>query len=300
MNMMSDGANVYRDEKVLLRGSFRCIMAMGMRKYLARLYKRTGKQLFKDIVYGIIALVMFIALWHITATNINSPYLPTPEAVYNAFVEAFAHKDPYLGTTMWKNIESSLFRFFLGFLFAMLAAVPLGLLIGTSRGAESFSRPIIEMFRPIPPLAWVPFLYVVLHAVWEPIIVVFIGVFFPVLSNVIFGVKSVEPQLVDAARTLGARKLSIFSKVVLPYSVPYVMEGITIGLGIGWMCIVAAELFGTIGGGVGVYILTQTSVGRWDYMFAGIAVIAILGLLTVGVARVAQKRIAKWMGVAQQ
>lgn len=273
---------------------------MAIRKYLARLYKRTGKQLLKDVVYGIVALVLFVTIWHVAAISLDNPYLPTPGNVYDAFVDSFTHKDPNLGTTMWKNIESSLYRFFLGFLLAMVVAVPLGLLIGSSRGAESFSRPIIEIFRPIPPLAWVPFLYIVARAVWEPIIVVFIGVFFPVLSNIVFGVKSVEPQLVDAARTLGARKLSIFSKVVLPYSIPYVMEGITIGLGIGWMCIVAAELYGSVGGGVGVYILAQTTVGRWDYMFAGMAVIAILGLITVGGARVAQKRIAGWMGVAQQ
>lgn len=273
---------------------------MGIRKNLARIYKRTGKQLFKDVVYGTIALVVFVAAWHIVAISLDNPYLPTPGNVYDAFVDSFAHKDPNLGTTMWKNIESSLYRFFLGFLLAMIVAVPLGILIGSSRGAESFSRPIIEIFRPIPPLAWVPFLYVVLHAVWEPIVVVFIGVFFPVLSNMIFGVKSVEPQLVDAAKTLGAGKLSIFTKVVLPYSVPYIMEGVTIGLGIGWMCIVAAEFIGSIGGGVGVYIITQTNVGRWEYMFAGLAVIALLGLLTVGVARVAQKKIANWMGVAQQ
>jgi ABC-type nitrate/sulfonate/bicarbonate transport system permease component len=272
----------------------------GLSVYLSRLYLHTGKNVIRDIVLGVIALVAFIAIWQIASMQWNTDYLPPPGSVYNAFIDSFVHKDPNLNVTMWKNIESSLDRFAIGFILALLAAVPIGLLIGTSRIAEGLARPIVEIFRPIPPIAWVPFFFIVFHAVWYPILIVFIGVFFPLLSNVIFGVKSVEPQLIDAARTLGAKKRHLFVKVILPYSIPFVMAGITIGLGIGWMCIVAAELFGSIGGGVGFYISTQASLGRYDYMFAGMAVIAILGMVTVGSARILEKNVSKWMGVSKK
>ena len=106
---------------------------------------------------------------------------------------------------------------------------------------------------------------------------------------------SVEPQLIDAAET-GASKSDLFAKVVFPYTVPYLMTGIRIGLGIGWMCIVAAEMIGARGGGVGIYILTRATVGRYDYMFAGMVVIAALGLLTVEAASYVERRVSKWMG----
>jgi ABC-type nitrate/sulfonate/bicarbonate transport system permease component len=275
-------------------------MKEGLSDYLSRLYLVEGKRIMRDIVLGVVALVVFLALWQFASMQWNTDYLPPPGSVFNAFIDSFTTKDPNLNVTMWKNIESSLDRFIIGFLFALAAAVPIGLLIGTSKTAESLTRPIIEIFRPIPPIAWVPFFFIVFHAVWYPILIVFIGVFFPLLSNVIFGVKSVEPQLIDAARTLGAKKRHLFVKVILPYSVPFIMAGITIGLGIGWMCIVAAELFGSIGGGVGFYISTQASLGRYDYMFAGMAVIAILGMITVGGARTLEKYVTKWMGVSKK
>jgi ABC-type nitrate/sulfonate/bicarbonate transport system permease component len=275
-------------------------MEKGVSVYLSRLYLRAGKRVIRDLVLGIIALVAFIAIWQFLSTQWNTAYLPPPGSVYNAFIDSFVHTDPSLKVTMWKNIESSMDRFAIGFVLAMLAAIPLGLLIGTSKIGEGLARPIVEIFRPIPPIAWVPFFFIVFGAVWYPILIVFIGVFFPLLSNIVFGVKSVETQLIDAARTLGAKRRHLFVKVILPYSVPFIMAGITIGLGIGWMCIVAAEFFGTSGGGVGTYIITQSSLGRYDYMFAGMAVIAILGMLTVGSARILEKYVSKWMGVSSK
>jgi len=118
-----------------------------------------------------------------------------------------------------------------------------------------------------------------------------------VLSNVIFGVKSVDPLLLDVAKTQGASKLALFRKVILPSTIPYMMTGIRIGLGIGWMCIVAAEMIVAPGGGIGLYISIMSLVGRWDYMFAGMVVIAILGILTAGLSGYIERRVSKWMGI---
>jgi ABC-type nitrate/sulfonate/bicarbonate transport system permease component len=126
---------------------------------------------------------------------------------------------------------------------------------------------------------------------------VFLGIFFPVLFNVILGVKSVDPLLIDAAKTLGAKRTHLFFKVILPFTTPYLMTGIKVGLGVGWMCIVAAEMVGRYGGGVGYYILARTEAGLYDYVFAGIAMIAILGILTTGVASQVERRLHRWMGM---
>lgn len=259
--------------------------------------KKAGRNLVKDFFIGVMALIVFVIAWQVVSDVLNMEFVPGPGEVANAFFDSFERKDPNMGVNMWQNIQASGNRFLIGFALALLAAVPLGLLIGSSYTAESFAKPLIEIFRPIPPIAWVPFFLLVFHQFWGPIIVIFIGVFFPVLSNVIFGVRSVEPQLIDAAKTLGAKKLSIFTKVIFPYTIPYMMAGITIGLGIGWMCIVAAEMIGAEGGGIGLFISIQASVGRWEHMFAGMVVIALLGMITVGGATYAEKRISKWMGV---
>ena len=90
--------------------------------------------------------------------------------------------------------------------------------------------------------------------------------------------------------------MTIFSKVVLPYTVPFIMAGVTIGVGIAWMCIVAAEMLGAEGGGVGSYIRVSSDLNNFPAMFAGMVVIAALGLLTLGVARLLEKQVSPWRG----
>jgi ABC-type nitrate/sulfonate/bicarbonate transport system permease component len=250
----------------------------------------------RTIIITIISLIAFVVFWQVLSTALNNLFLPPPGRVFDAFITVFQGPDPATGLSMWNHIWASLQRFILGFLLAFVIAVPLGLIMGFSKIAEDFGKPIVEIFRPIPPIAWIPFLLIVLGSLLGPVVAIFIGVFFPVLSNVIFGVKSVDPILMDAARTLGSSKPTLFRKVIFPSTVPYLMTGITIGLGIGWMCIVAAEFFGARGGGVGQYIIQQSNIGKWDFMFAGLIVIAILGFVTIGFSRFIEKRVSKWMG----
>jgi NitT/TauT family transport system permease protein len=262
--------------------------------------RRFGKVTFTDLIISALSLVAFVVLWHLASVSLDTAYLPTPGEVVTAFFNSFSVKDPVSGVTMWKNLESSLYRFLIGFILALAVAVPIGLLMGSYRVAEAIGKPIVEIFRPIPPLAWAPFFFVVFFAFWGPVMVIFLGVLFPLISNVIFGVKNVEPQLIDAAKTLGASKTDLFTKVIFPYTIPFLMAGITIGLGIGWMCIVAAEMIGVEGGGIGLYILNQSNIGNYPYMFAGMAVVAVLGIITVGGASYLERRLSKWMGVSRK
>jgi NitT/TauT family transport system permease protein len=258
--------------------------------------KSFGKKNLKSLFFVTVSLVGFVLIWWIAASLYHIDYFPTPDKVYNAFINSFTHDDPFLGINMWQNISASLQRFATGFLLAFLLAVPLGLLMGSSRILDSLLKPIIELFRPIPPIAWVPIFLIALGFFWGPVFIIFIGVFFPLTSSVYFGVKSVDPVLLDAARTQGAGPAAIFSKVVLPSTVPHIMTGIRIGLGIGWMCIVAAEMIGAVGGGVGYYLTVQQLVGNYPALYGGIVVIALLGLATTGLSGYVEKRLAQRMG----
>ncbi len=250
-----------------------------------------------NLVIIIFSLGSFVAVWWLLSLFLNLAYLPAPPEVFNSLIRSFTTDDPVLGVRMSQNIAASGWRFIGGFILAFVVAVPLGLLMGFLPRVNTFATPIVELLRPIPPIAWVPFMFVAFGTFWNPILLVFIGVFFPLLTNVILGVRSVEPAMLDAARTQGANNVTIFSKVILPFSIPYLMSGITIGLGVGWMCIVAAEWYTAVGGGVGYYIITAGNLALYSNMFAGMIVIAILGLATVTLSGYLERVIKRRMGM---
>ena len=251
----------------------------------------------KTIIITAVSLTVFVIGWFALSMFLNLPYVPPPDKVFNAFVNSFVHKDIGLGTNMWDNILASLQRVAIGFGLAFVVALPVGLIMGFFKLWYGFINPVVEVFRPIPPIAWVPTFLLVFSIYWGPVMVVFLGILFPLLSNIILGVRSVDKPLIDAAKTMGAKRIHLFTKVVLPYIIPFMMAGITIGLGIGWMCIVAAEIIGAVGGGVGFYIWYMQGLSKYDYEFAGMVVIALLGLFTVGVSRIIEKRLNRRMGI---
>jgi NitT/TauT family transport system permease protein len=254
------------------------------------------------------SLAVFIAVWSLYSAWLHgdwpfpgSPrsstpgFIPYPWHVLAAFFDSFTQKDPS-GLYMTNHIYASLKRISLGFALAFCSAVPIGLLMGRTRNADAVGRPIMELFRPIPPIAWVPIFLIAMGFFWGPVAIVFLGIFFPILLNVILGARSVDPVLIDAARTLGARRIDVFAKVVLPFTLPYMMTGVKVGLGVGWMCIVAAEMLGAVGGGVGYYINNMAyQYGAFEKMYAGMLVIGLLSVLTTGVAALFERRLTRWM-----
>jgi len=244
-----------------------------------------------------VSLAALLMIWWILSIVIKTSAIPAPPAVWDSFVYLFEHGDKVTGYSMWDHIIASLKRFAVAFVIAFAVAVPAGLLIGYSKVLDDFTKPIIEVLRPIAPIAWAPVLVFAIDRVWGPILVVFIGIFFPLLTNTIFGVKKIDTGLVDASKTLGANKTQTFYKVMFPCTVPYIMNGVKIGLGIGWMCIIAAEMVAPYGGGLGYFISMHAFNGSWPAVYVGIILISILGLLTIGLAERAHKIIAKRTGL---
>ena len=253
-------------------------------------YHRLGR----DIIIIILSLTMFVILWWVIAIMADTTVIPTPIKTWDALCTFIT--DGYKGTSAWSYIRSSLVLFVKGFALAFIVAIPFGLILGFSKALNTFVTPVVEVLRPIAPMAWAPVFIYGIDYNTGPILVVFIGIFFPLLTNVIFGVKKIDPSLLDAAMTLGANKVQLFTKVMAPSSIPYIMNGIKVGLGIGWMCIVAAEMYSPLGYGVGYCVSDMCQNGLWPTTFAMLIIIAILGIMTTTVAEYLQKYVSHRMG----
>lgn len=196
------------------------------------------------------------------------------------------------------NMAISLIRVILGFLAAVVAAVPLGLAMGFFKPFNQLLDSTVEMLRPIPPLAWVPlvlawlgirgladwFPFMALSPIWSGIqfatlVIIFIGAFFPILLNTIQGVRCIPSEYVESARTLGARGLPLLIKVIIPASLPLIVTGLRISLGIGWMCLVAAEMMPGSSSGLGYLIWYAYELMRADIIVAGMVAIGLIGLI---------------------
>jgi len=194
------------------------------------------------------------------------------------------------------HVLYSLYRVALGFACAVLLGIPLGLLMGGSPRLRRLINPVIEVVRPIPPLAWIP-----IAILWFGIgmksaaFIIFLGAFFPILLNTISGVVSINPIYFEVARTLNAKRKDIFFKVLLPGSVPSIFVGMRIGVGIGWMTLVAAEFTGVrTGYGLGYMIMTARDIQRPDEILAGMLIIGLIGVLINAALRAYESRIVRW------
>jgi NitT/TauT family transport system permease protein/taurine transport system permease protein len=194
---------------------------------------------------------------------------------------------------LFYHLVASLKREATAFVFAS-AAIPIGMAMGWWRPIYNQMNPIVELLRPIPPLAWIP-----LSILWFGIgdqqneFIIFLGMFFPILINTIDGVKSIEPNLIRAARALGAREHNLLTRIVLRAALPRIVTGIRIGLGVGWMALVAAELVGA-SSGLGFMINDARSVLRTDIIVVGMLTIGVTGLAIDLGLRFAMRRLMPW------
>ncbi len=262
-----------------------------------RLDENDRKQrMLRSFLITVISLITFLILWWVVTAIMNDRNFPTPDKVFTALWNLIQSGDPIGGHSIWEYIGASLKTFVYGFALSLVVAVPLGLILGYIKPLREFTSPWIEVVRPIAPIAWAPIFVLSFGSVWGPALVVFVGIFFPLLTNIIFGVTRIDKNWLDASKTLGANQFQLFTKVVLPATVPYILNGIKVGLGVGWMCIVAAEIYNKFGG-IGQYLVDMVNAGMMSNAFAAIIIIAILGLATTGVAEYISKYVSKRMGM---
>lgn len=237
---------------------------------MQRLRDAAGK-----ILPFLLAAVFIVTVWQLVVqlTEAHPAILPPPWAVAVGFYdlarsgEVFVHAGVSLG-----RVASA-------WLLSAAIAIPLGLAMGRSKALEKLVDPVIELFRPISPLAWIP-LAILWFGIGESgkIFIVFVGTFFPTLLSTVAGVKSIDPVMIHAGQVLGCNdRASLFRKVVLPASLPSIVVGLRISFGTGWAAIIAAELVAARSG-LGYLIANGMEILRADQVLVGMIVIGVLGV----------------------
>jgi NitT/TauT family transport system permease protein len=238
------------------------------------------------------SLLAVLAIWAIATMFVGAvPSLPSPVEVVVAFVDAAA------GSSFWQEVGRSTFRVYLSFAIATIVAIPLGLLIGRSEIISDLTFPALEVLRPIPPIAWYPALTIILLTPANIVrFIIFLAAFFPILLNTIEGVRGVEEEYPQAARSLGATPFQTMRHVVLPGALPSIYTGLVNAMGLAWVSLVAAELLSS--SGLGYFIWNAFTAGEYPNIVVGMITVGVLGYGSSALLRRLGARAIPWLSAA--
>jgi len=274
---------------------------------------------FPNRALALATVLAFLLLWSWAASVIgNSVILPTVGEVANLL--SHPGDDLLSMGSLLSNIGVSLLRVLLGYCAAILIAIPLGIAMGYCSVVHAMFGDFLNLFRPIPPLAWVPLvmawfgiasladLFGVDRGQWfiylnnfkySMIFIIFIGAFYPILTSSIHGVRNVNRVFIDTARVLGAGQVDIFRKILLPAALPSMVNGMRIGLGVAWMCLVSAEMLPGSISGVGYLITHAYTMASTDIVVTGMVGIGLTGALMDWLFRRVERRCFAWQRLAR-
>jgi NitT/TauT family transport system permease protein len=241
-------------------------------------------------VRPLLLIATLLVLWQIAIRRDPAQLLPGPWGVVGGIVDLMRHG------LLLKYIVASLFRVTWGFGLAVVTAIPLGMVIGWYGRAEMALNPLIQILRPISPLAWIP-----LAILWfgvgdlSAIFLIFLGSFFPLLLTAMNAVRGVPAVYVNAGRNFGLRPVDLFVRILYPAAVPQLIIGLRITLGIAWLVVVAAEMI-AVNSGLGFLIVDARNAGnRYDLVVAGMVIIGVIGLLLdMGIRSLERVKSFRW------
>lgn len=219
---------------------------------------------------------------------LSSYTLPPPEKVVISAWELFK------SGALLSNIAASIVRVLKGFGIALIAALVLGVAIGMSKKIETIMALTIQILKPIPPIAWIP-----LAILWfgidesSKIYIIFIGAFFPMLQNVVDGIRAIDSRFFELQQVYEVSRRKVIMGIMLPGALPFIMTGVRIGLGNAWVCVVAAEMIAAVSG-VGYMLSEGRSMSRPDIVILGMLVIGIVGKLMDDVIKWLSGRLIRW------
>lgn len=243
-----------------------------------------------------LTLVTLLALWWaVTAGGWIEPlFLPPPADVLGK--GWLLMTKGYMDSTLWQHLGASLQRIGLALGAATLTAIPVGIAIGQNRIARGIFDPLIEFYRPIPPLAYLP-LIVIWFGIGEfsKVLLIYLAIFAPIAIATATGVRTVDPARVRAAQSLGATHWQLIRHVIVPSALPDILTGIRIGLGVGWSTLVAAELIAATSG-LGFMVQSAAQFLVTDVVVLGILVIAIIAFAMELGLRALQRKLVPWHG----
>ena len=242
------------------------------------------------VVLSLFLPVLLLALWiFVTETGILSSYqLPSPLAVIET-IQGLA-----LDGTLWGHLGITVYRVLIGSLIGTVLAVLLGSVVGFYNKAERIFDPMIQAFKSIPSLAWVP-LFILWMGIGEPskISLIAVGVFFPVYLNVVSGILNVDRKLIEVGKVAGFSHFELVRRIIFPASLPSFFTGVRSGLGLGWMFVVAAELMGA-SQGLGYLLVIGQNSSSPDLIIGSIILFAFVGKLTDWLIKLVENRMLKW------
>jgi NitT/TauT family transport system permease protein len=250
----------------------------------------------RPVVLALIVPALLLAFWQVATTRHWTLLIPTPYQVGEYMVD-FAvggiYDDAY-SATLLTHLLASMSRVYGGFALAASFALPIGLLIGRLPVARMLLDPFLQLMRPIPVTAWLPLSMILFGlGTTSAFSLVCLGAFYPILLNTVFGVRSVDPKLFEAASMLGCRGNAQFYKVVLPAATPSIFTGLRLGLGLAWFVIVVGEMTG-VPQGLGAVIMDARTLSRTDLVICGMIVIGVAGYLSDRVVVAIGNRLLRW------
>ncbi|VVB76874.1 Binding-protein-dependent transport system inner membrane component [uncultured archaeon] len=242
-------------------------------------------------VNGALFLLLLVVIWQALYinVNVNRAIIPPPSMIFLALIKGV------LSGALITNSAASLSRVIVGFSAAAMAAVGLGLLLGRYAFFRSLLEPIIELLKPIPPIAWIPVAILLFGLGDVPAyFIVFFGAFFPIYLNTSFGVLRIPIKYVNLSKTLELSDWRFFKDVLFKYSLPYIFTGLKVGISMAWMSVIAAEMVGAQSG-LGYYILLNQTLLDAPNVLAGMFAIGVLGYALTSIMNAAEKRFAPWV-----
>jgi len=261
-------------------------------------------QLAKAVIYNryilyILSTFGFIYIWDFVAAMGFSKFLPRPIEVVNQLIYMLQY--PLAGKTLLAHVWFSIKRVLIGFAIAVVSGIPIGLAIGLNRYVRAIVKPIFDLFKPMPPIAWIS-LAILWFGIGETskVFIIYIGSIVPCVINSYNALYIIDPELYDAAKMLGANRRQEFFHVTLPGAFPAIFAGIQISLSMAWTTVIAAELVGAREG-IGFIIIQGMNLARPAQIIGGMIVIAVTAWLISATFNRIERWVCPWKAeVAQQ
>lgn len=250
----------------------------------------------RDYHISIIVVIFVILVWFIVSnyTLISNLFLPTPQKCFVTFIDIC--RNGYKNIPLVVHIYESLKRLLISFSLAIITAVPIGLLSGNNNKVRAILEPIINFYRPLPPLA-----YYTLLVLWlgigneSKILLLYLASFAPLYISCSQSVTKIEPNYIYNAKALGANRWQVFVTVIFPYVLPDLFSGLRTALGVGYTTLVAAEMVAARSG-IGWMVLDASNYLRSDVIFVGIIIMGVTGILLDAVIRMIERFVVPWKG----
>ncbi|MBN6887726.1 sulfonate transport system permease protein [Cytobacillus horneckiae] len=244
---------------------------------------------------SIVPIILMIAWEYLSGTGVFPPHLlPAPSIIFQSLLNMA------VDGSLWGHTGITLYRLLIGFLIGTAAAVVVGAGVGYFAKAESLFDPLIQAFRSIPSLAWVP-LFILWMGIGEPskVVLIAVGVFFPVYLNIVSGIQGVDRKLIEVGKIYNFSSLKLIKRIILPAALPSFLVGLRSGLGLGWMFVVAAELMGA-STGIGYLLVYGQNTYSPELIISSIVLFAILGKITDSILKGLESKALHWQDTIER